>query len=341
MDPERAHELVAQNLKWLSAIRPLCRLMEKCNQVPGGKGEVELFGLKFPNAVGLGAGFDKDATFWPALMALGFGHVEIGTVTYERQPGNPKPRMFRYPNEEALINRMGFNNDGAERIAQRLKKQLKGGRPRAPLGINLGKSKAASLEHAAEDYLGSFEKLAEFADYITINVSSPNTPDLRKLQEESRLVTLLEQIQAANVARAAKLGTKKLPMLVKIAPDLTYPQIDSILEVIQRLDYNGVIATNTTLERPGTLATVDEQGGLSGKPLRRRSTDIINYISRITNGNLPIIGVGGIHDITSASEKTDAGASMVQIYTGMIYQGPFFPKEVARCLAARGTEWWG
>ncbi len=314
--------------------------MERWNGVPDGKGEVEVFGLRFPNAVGLGAGFDKNAEFWPAAMALGFGHVEVGTVTHLRQPGNPRPRVFRYPEEEAVINRMGFNNDGAERVAARLKRQLRAGRPRAPLGVNIGKSKAASLEHAAEDYLKSFEALADFADYFTINVSSPNTPDLRKLQEESRLAELLQQLQEANEARAVRLGKKKLPLLVKIAPDLTFPQIDAVLATIERLGFAGIIATNTTLERPGRLAGVNEQGGLSGRPVRRKSTNIINYIYRRTEGKLPIIGVGGICDMESAAEKMDAGASLVQIYTGMIYRGPFFAKEVARGLAARGTEWW-
>lgn len=341
MDPEQAHEQAAHFLKVMSAFRPLCRLMERCNQSTGGRGEVDLFGLKFPNAVGLAAGFDKNATFWPAAMALGFGHVEIGTVTARRQPGNPRPRIFRYPEEEALINRMGFNNDGARKLSRRLTRQFRGGRPRAPLGINIGKSKAASLEHAAEDYLYSFERLADFADYFSINISSPNTPDLRKLQEESLLVMLLQELKEANEARATRLGVEKIPMLVKIAPDLNFSQIDAVLETVSRLGFSGIIATNTTLGRPGQLASVREAGGLSGAPLRRRSTEIINYISRTTGGKLPIVGVGGICDIPSAAEKLDAGASLVQIYTGMIYNGPFFPREVARGLAGRQYAWWG
>lgn len=340
MDPEQAHKMVARSLRAVSGIRPLCRLMERCNRVGMPAKPIELFGLRFPNAVGLAAGFDKNATFWPAAVALGFGHVEIGTVTYQRQPGNPRPRIFRYPKEEALINRMGFNNDGAERIARRLKRQFRAGRPRAPLGINIGKSKAASLEHAAQDYLKSFEKLADFADYFTINVSSPNTPDLRKLQEESLLISLLRELQEANGARATRLETKKIPMLVKIAPDLTFSQIDAVLETILQVGFSGIIATNTTLERPGTFESVREEGGLSGRPLQNRSTEIIRYISRTTGGKLPIIGVGGICDISSAAEKLDAGASMIQIYTGMIYRGPFFPRDVARSLAARRPEWW-
>jgi dihydroorotate dehydrogenase len=340
MDPERAHEWVARSLMMLSALRPVCRLMARYNGVSGKARPVEAFGLRFPNAVGLAAGFDKNAVFWPAAMALGFGHVEIGTVTHQRQPGNPRPRIFRYPEEEAVINRMGFNNDGAERIARRLRKQLRAGRPHAPLGVNIGKSKAVSLEHAAEDYLQSFEALADHADYFAINVSSPNTPDLRKLQEESRLMMLLQQLQQANEARALRLQTKPIPMLVKIAPDLSFQQIDGVLEAIFQLGFSGIIATNTTLARPGRLEAVREEGGLSGCPLRRRSTEIINYISRATSGRLPIIGVGGISDIQSAAEKLDAGASLVQIYTGMIYHGPFFPREIARGLAGRQADWW-
>lgn len=341
MDPERAHERVAEALKIMSAFRPLCRLMARQNSLAGRIKPIELFGLKFPNAVGLAAGFDKNATFWPAMLAFGFGHVEIGTVTHQRQPGNPRPRIFRYPEERAVINRMGFNNDGAQRVARRLRRQLRAGRSKAPLGINIGKSKAVALDHAADDYLGAFHELADFADYFTINVSSPNTPDLRSLQEETRLISLLRVLKEANEDRAARLGTAKIPMLVKIAPDLSFPQIDAVLQTIFDLKFDGIIATNTTLARPGRFAEVRQEGGLSGRPVRRRSTEIVNYISRATDGKLPIIGVGGIDDPQSAAEKLDAGASLVQIYTGMIYQGPFLARQLARALASRQREWWG
>lgn len=339
MDPEHAHERVAEGLKIVSALRPLCNLMARHNSLQGRLRPIDLFGLRFPNTIGLAAGFDKNATFWPAIFGLGFGHVEVGTVTFQRQPGNPRPRIFRYPAEEALINRMGFNNDGAECVARRLARQFRKGRPKAPLGVNIGKSKAVSLEHAAEDYRRSFEALADYADYFTVNVSSPNTPDLRTLQEESRLVLLLQSLKEANEARAARLGTRKIPMLVKIAPDLSFPQIDAVLETIFDLGYAGVIATNTTLARPGSLAEARQEGGLSGRPLRRKSLDIINYISRATNGKLPIIGVGGIFDTEAAAEKMDAGASLVQIYTGMIYRGPFLGKAIARGLSDRQSDW--
>jgi dihydroorotate dehydrogenase len=285
--------------------------------------------------VGLAAGFDKNAEAWRAAAALGFGHVEIGTVTAQAQPGNPKPRVFRYPAEEAVINRMGFNNPGAAAVAARLARQPGPGRRRIPLGVNLGKTKAVALDQATADYLASFALLAGHADYLVLNVSSPNTPDLRKLQEEERLRELLGAIVAANRERAARLGQRRVPVLLKIAPDLTWPQIDAVLGAIAEFGLDGIVATNTTLARPGFFATVAETGGLSGAPLRRRSTEIISYIARHTEGHLPIIGSGGIGDPASAGEKLDAGATLVQIYTGMIFRGPFFAREMAWALADR------
>jgi dihydroorotate dehydrogenase len=292
---------------------------------------VEAFGLKFPNAVGLAAGFDKNARAWPAAAALGFGHVEIGTVTALGQPGNPQPRMFRYPEEEAVINRMGFNNAGAEAVATRLAKQPPRGQRLIPLGVNLGKSKVTELDDAVADYLKSFELLADFADYLVLNVSSPNTPGLRELQDEGRLRELLGAVSAANRDR----GADSRPSLLKIAPDLNYRQIDGVLAVIDEFGFDGIIATNTTLARPGPFAAVNEAGGLSGAPLRDHSTQIINYISRATNGRLPIIGVGGITDTAGAGEKLDAGATLVQVYSGMIYRGPFFAAALAKGLSDR------
>lgn len=300
---------------------------------------VRAFGLTFPNAVGLAAGFDKNAEAWPAAAALGFGHIEVGTITAQAQPGNPKPRVFRYPDYEAVINRMGFNNAGAEAVAARLAKQPAPGARRIPVGINLGKSKVTPIEDATADYLASFARLADFADYVVLNVSSPNTPNLRQLQDESRLRELLSAVTTANHARAGG-GNRRVPLLLKIAPDLTWPQIDAVLGVIAEFGLDGIIATNTTLARPGFFASVNEAGGLSGGPLRHRSTEIVNYISRATHGRLPIIGVGGIVDPTSAGEKIDAGATLVQIYTGMIYRGPFFAAEIARALADREGKTW-
>ncbi|MBA4137583.1 MAG: dihydroorotate dehydrogenase (quinone) [Opitutus sp.] len=334
-DPEEAHEIAVKNLTRLGRVRPLCALMEKWAQLdPKAHAPIECFGLKFPNAVGLAAGFDKNAEAWPAAAALGFGHVEIGTVTLHGQPGNPKPRLFRFPAEEAVINRMGFNNDGAAAVAARLAKLPGPGRRRIPLGINLGKTKVTPLDQATEDYLGSFKLLADHADYLVVNVSSPNTPGLRELQDASWLKPLLAALANENKSRVAS-GKAHRPLLLKIAPDLSFPQVDAALQVIADLGLDGIIATNTTLARPGSFATVNEAGGLSGKPLCRRATEIITYIARATSGRLPIIGVGGIYDEVSAAEKLDAGAKLIQVYTGMIYRGPFFARDLAHALGVR------
>lgn len=336
LDSERAHALGVSAMALLGRVPPVCRLLESRTSLPPKSTRpIKCFGLQFPNAVGLAAGFDKNAQAWPAAAALGFGHVEIGTVTMLRQPGNARPRVFRYPQQEAVINRMGFNNQGADAIAARLARMPGPGQRRIPLGVNLGKSKVASIDQAVADYLGSFARLADHADYLVLNVSSPNTPDLRKLQDEERLRELLGAVSAANHAQAAEPGRTRRPLLLKIAPDLTFSQIDTVLGVIAEFGLDGIIATNTTLARPDFFATASEAGGLSGAPLRQRSTEIINYIARATLGRLPIIGVGGITDIASAAEKLDAGATLVQLYTGLIYRGPFFAGRLARALADR------
>jgi dihydroorotate dehydrogenase len=333
LDPEHAHELAMRALVFASSPIgwPVRALMRRGVPTGAHSRPVRLFGVDFPNHVGLAAGFDKNGVAWPALAALGFGHVEIGTVTLHAQPGNPRPRVFRYPAEHALINRMGFNHDGAAAVAQRLARLPPAGRRVAPLGINLGKSKVTPLDDAVGDYLGSFRHLADHADYIAINISSPNTPDLRRLQEEDRLRELLGALQAENRAR----GSRARPILLKIAPDLSFPQIDAVLQAVTDHELAGVIATNTTIGRPGRFAEIQETGGLSGRPLRRRSTEIINYIVRATAGRLPVIGVGGIEDVTSAAEKLDAGAALVQVYTGMVFAGPGLPSKLAHALAAR------
>lgn len=334
-DSEHAHETGVRAMALLGAVPPVCRVVESLMRPGGVRRPVHAFGLAFPNAVGLAAGFDKNAEAWPAAAALGFGHVEIGTVTAHAQPGNPRPRMFRYPAQEAVINRMGFNNRGAADVAARLARQPGPGRRRIPLGVNLGKSKITEIERAPEDYLASFALLADHADYLVLNVSSPNTPNLRQLQDESRLRDLLRAVTDANRTRAALPGKRRVPVLLKIAPDLTWPQIDAVLGVIADHGLDGIIATNTTLARPGFFATVGEAGGLSGAPLRRRATEIVGYIARATAGRLPIVAVGGITDVESAAEKLDAGATLVQVYTGMIYRGPFFAAELARGLMER------
>lgn len=335
LDPEHAHEVAVDSLALLGRVRPLCAMLERLHRLdPAAHRPVEAFGLKFPNAVGLAAGFDKNGRAWPAAAALGFGHVEIGTVTHQAQPGNPKPRAFRYPAEAAVINRMGFNNEGAAALAARLAKLPGPGQRAIPLGVNLGKSKVTPLDQATEDYLGSFRLLADYADYVVVNVSSPNTPGLRELQDAAWLDQLLGALVRENSARVAA-GKPRRPILLKIAPDLSFPQIDAALGVIASLALDGIIATNTTLARPGFFASVNEAGGLSGAPVRRKSTEIVNYIARTTGGRLPIIGVGGIMDEAAAAEKLDAGATLVQLYTGLIYRGPLFAAEVARAVSER------
>lgn len=337
-DPERAHDLGVALLQALGRVGPVVRLMQGFN-APAGARPVELFGLTFPNRVGLAAGFDKNAQVWRAAPALGFGHVEIGTVTLRKQGGNPRPRLVRYGDDHALINRMGFNNDGAEAVANRLKAAGSVGTRRIPIGINIGKSKAAALDDSAEDYLGCFRHLADYADYFTINVSSPNTPELRRLQGADYLPELLKVLRDANRQRARKLGKSAIPMLVKISPDLTFRQIDDVLAIITELEIDGIVATNTTIARPGSFSQIKEEGGLSGKPLHRRSVEVVNYVNRSTSGSLPIIGVGGIDDPRSAAAMMDAGADLIQIYTGMIYRGPFLASQLARALVPRHSDW--
>ncbi len=337
-DPEKAHDFGVTALDYLGKLSIVCRFMEKANLVRSGK-PIELFGLQFPNAVGLAAGMDKNGRFFRAGPALGFGHVEIGTVTHLQQPGNERPRVFRYPDQKAIINRMGFNNDGAEAVAQRLKANLSKKKSRIPLGINIGKSRVTPLDQAIPDYLSSFSFLAEYADYISINVSSPNTQDLRELQKGDQLDSLLCELTKANKNRARKLGIKPTPLLLKIAPDLSYPEIDHVLSCIENYGIDGIIATNTTITRVGAFANIKETGGLSGRPLHQRALKVVNYISRRTQGKLPIIGVGGIESPETAGAMVDNGASLIQLYTSMIYKGPFVAKSIARAVSPRQSAW--
>ncbi|MEO0795668.1 MAG: quinone-dependent dihydroorotate dehydrogenase [Verrucomicrobiota bacterium] len=337
-DAEEVHERAVEWLRKLSNSGPLLKVMEMYNRPNRGE-PIDLFGLSFPNPVGLAAGFDKNAVFWPAMAALGFGHVEIGTVTNQEQSGNPKPRIFRLPEHEALINRMGFPNDGADAVAKRLAEEPEGTKRAIPLGINIGKSRVTPVDEAVEDYLASYHKLAEFADYFAINVSSPNTPDLRQLQQRQYLTELVGAVIAADKERASKLSKPTIPILVKIAPDLTYRELDDVLESILESGAAGIIATNTLVERPIDLGDKDETGGLSGAPIHRRAVNIVNYIHRSTEGKIPIIGVGGIVDERTAGEFFDAGARMIQIYTGMIYRGPFFAKDLAQGFSWRTANW--
>ncbi len=332
------HEYALITLRLLGYFKPVCRVMEKFNQVHGAN-PIKLFGINFPNMVGLAAGFDKNGESMRSLGALGFGHLEIGTVTRHKQPGNVRPRLFRYPEHEAIVNRMGFNNEGAEALVEKLTKYTPPGKRRIPVGINIGKTKKVPIEEAVDDYTESFNLLADYADYFAINVSSPNTPDLRKLQTGSYLPQLLGALTKINTEHAQKMGTAPIPILLKIAPDLTFREIDNIVQTLIENRLDGIIATNTTIQREGALANITETGGLSGTPLHARSVEIIKYIYRSTEGKLPIIGVGGISDEVTAGRTIDAGASLIQFYTGMVYKGPFLARNIARSQVWRHSDW--
>lgn len=338
-DPEDAHNAANKAMELLSKFWALRTLMERFNLVKYQK-PIKLFGLEFPNCVGLAAGFDKQGTGWRAAAALGFGHVEIGTITQHEQFGNAKPRVFRYPQDESVVNSFGFPNDGAEKVAKRLAKSKANKFKKIPLGINIGKSKITPLEEAAQDYVFSLKALADYASYFCINVSSPNTPELRKLQGKDYLKDLLTEVKTANEDRAKKLGKDKTPILLKIAPDLSFREIDQILETLESLDFDGIVATNTTISRPEDKPYLQQKGGLSGALLFNKSLEIVKYISKQSSGKLPIIGVGGITNEECAGEMLDAGASLVQIYTSLIYRGPFFAKDVAKSAQWRFASDW-
>ena len=315
--PETAHEMT------MALLGATARVLGRHVPAPPGR-PVRCLGLEFPNPVGLAAGMDKNATALPVWPLLGFGHVEVGTVTALAQPGNPRPRLYRLPAQRALINRMGFNNDGAAAMAARLLAWRASGRwPRVPVGINLGKSKATPLEQAAEDYAESFRLLRDFGDYFVVNVSSPNTPGLRELQAADHLRGILRALARENPSA--------LPMLVKIAPDLADEDIAAVVAAGEEEGAAGWIATNTTLDHSCVPAGRDQQGGLSGEPLRARSTEVLWQVCACTSR--PVIGVGGVSGADSAREKLDAGASLVQLYTALVYGGPLLPRQIARRLA--------
>ncbi|GAA4467847.1 quinone-dependent dihydroorotate dehydrogenase [Nemorincola caseinilytica] len=290
--------------------------------------ERTLWGIKFPNPVGLAAGFDKDAKFTDALACLGFGFIEIGTVTPRPQPGNPKPRLFRLPADKALINRMGFNNDGATEAAKRLRSR----KEPIIIGGNIGKNKDTPNEQATDDYVKGFNELYDVVDYFVVNVSSPNTPGLRALQDKEPLTQLLSTLQGLNKQH----GGKK-PLLLKIAPDLTNEQLDDIIDIVRTTSLDGIVSSNTTISREGLAtpkAVVEAigMGGLSGAPLRQRATEVVRYIHTHSKGSIPIIASGGIFTAADAKEKLDAGASLVQVYTGFIYEGPGIVKNICKGL---------
>jgi dihydroorotate dehydrogenase len=301
---------------------------------------VEVFGLRFPNPVGLAAGMDKHAAAAPVWPSLGFGFSELGGVTWHAQAGNPAPRMFRAVGDEALVNRMGFNNPGAETLGRKLEEWKACGRwPAHPVGINLGKSKITPLAQAAEDYANSFRVLRTLADFFVVNVSSPNTPNLRQLQDKAALDEILAALHEVNGWGSVL----PKPILVKVAPDLSFEALDEILELAGPRRISGIVATNTTIARPSTadpnlLRIYGEAGGLSGQPLKARSTEVIGHLHRQSGGKLPIIGVGGIFDAADAWEKIVAGASLVQVYTGLVYEGPAIARNVVSGLRSRLAE---
>lgn len=329
-EPEKVHHFVVERLNWFHDRFPFGETILRSSFDVHIKGlEREVFGIKFRNPVGLAAGFDKNGEYVEALSHLGFGFIEIGTVTPLPQPGNPQPRMFRLTADEALINRMGFNNKGVDIVAERLR-ALKLKDPTIVVGGNIGKNKNTPNEDATSDYVKCFDKLFDVVDYFVVNVSSPNTPGLRALQEKGPLMELLDTLQRRN----SKDGVSR-PILLKIAPDLTNEQLDDIIDIVKVTGIAGVIATNTTIEREGLdtpAALAAETGGLSGKPLTLRSTEIIRYLSEKSGKAFPIIGVGGIHSAQDAKDKLEAGAALVQIYTGFIYEGPWLIKRICKAL---------
>lgn len=320
MDPEKAHHFTVKLFKTALAMPFGKWIFRQVYKYEHQSLSRDVFGLQFKNPVGLAAGFDKDGKYYKEMASLGFGFIEIGTVTPLPQGGNPQPRLFRLKQDEALINRMGFNNDGVDAMVSRLRKH---GKPEGViLGGNIGKNKVTPNENAVDDYVICFEKLYDYVDYFVVNVSSPNTPGLRELQDKKPLTKILSTLQQLNNAKAAP-----KPMLLKIAPDLTDAQLDDIIDIVAETGIAGVIATNTTIDRSGLKAatnTVESigAGGLSGKPVQARSTEVIRYLYDQSGGAFPIIGVGGIDGAAAAKEKLAAGASLVQVYSSMVYKGP-------------------
>jgi dihydroorotate dehydrogenase len=332
-DPERIHDEVLGLMAWVARDAALTGVLARATGAAQRDPRLarEVFGLTFPTPIGLAAGFDKNGVAAPALAALGFGFIEIGTITRYPQPGNPRPRLVRLPADGALVNRMGFNNAGAAAVAERLARLP---RPRVPLGISLGKSKITPLEDAAADYLASLDLLHPFGDYFAINVSSPNTPGLRALQERDRLDALLAALVDRLRERAAAAGrARPKPILVKVSPDLADDALADVVEVCLARGVDGLIATNTTLGREGLSAPTAEEGGLSGRPLAERARQVVRRLHSLSAGRLPLIGCGGIATPDDARAMLEAGAALLQLYTSFIYEGPGIALRLARALA--------
>lgn len=332
LDAEAAHHFSFSSIRILSRMG-FSILFKKLFVLEDDRLERTLFGLKFKNPIGLAAGFDKDAKLYNELSDFGFGFIEIGTLTPKPQKGNPKKRLFRLKVDEGLINRMGFNNAGVFDAVERLKKTH-----RVLVGGNIGKNKATPNKDAVKDYLICFDALFDHVNYFVVNVSSPNTPGLRELQEKKPLMQLLLKLKRENQKYAARIGVKEKPILLKIAPDLTDAQLMDIIDIVTNTGIDGVIATNTTISRKGLkshLTVVEEKGGLSGKPLTKRSTEVIRFLAEKSNKAFPIIGVGGIHSEKDAIEKLEAGADLIQLYTGFIYEGPGLLKRINKAILDR------
>lgn len=332
-DPEKVHYFSTNLLKVILKIPFLKFIIKKSFCIENSILERKVFGLNFKNPVGLAAGFDKNATMFQDLEFLGFGFIEIGTVTPKAQDGNDKPRLFRLTEDKAILNRMGFNNNGLQAIKERLRTKRKNG---LIIGGNIGKNKITSNEDAVNDYKLAFEELFEDVDYFVVNVSSPNTPNLRALQEKEPLMKILSELQNLNFQKKVS-----KPILLKIAPDLSNEQLDDIIEIVSETKIAGVIATNTTISRDELKTDkriVDSMGlgGISGKPLTKRSTEVIRYLYEKSNASFPIIGVGGIHSPEDAIEKLNAGASLIQLYTGFIYEGPGLIKRINKEIIKQG-----
>ena len=322
-DPEIVHHLVFNLIKLLNYIPGVGWITGLLYDIKHPKLERDIFGIKFKNPVGLAAGFDKDAKLFKELSNFGFGFIEIGTVTPKKQKGNSKKRLFRLTEDNALINRMGFNNDGVDKVIKRLKKNKS-----VIIGGNIGKNKITLNNKAVEDYSFCFENMYDYVDYFVVNVSSPNTPNLRELQAKKPLTSLLNSLQVLN-----KKKPKRKPILIKIDPDLNKNQLLDIIDIVKITNIDGVVASNTSIGRDGLISSNRiEAGGLSGKPLSKKSTEVISFLSKKSNKSFPIIGVGGIHSPEDAIEKLEAGADLVQLYTGFIYEGPGIVKKINRSL---------